>query len=156
EFAGSEQFVDGVGAPLLRPTLRVNGEVRELAAEGIAWERAVQWLPTFTCTSGSLVGRGSIFAPHGRDTDLSRPVYTMSVENRGPDTATIDIALDGTLGHRQMRVRSARPFADAHRASVSADDVVVLEGTALPGIVAFALGADGDAIVDATNGDAPT
>ena len=51
--------------------------------------------------------RGSIFAPHGRDTDLSGAVYTIAVENRGPETAQIELALEGTLGHRQMRVRSA-------------------------------------------------
>ena len=50
-----------VGRP---PTLRVNGEVRELAAGGIAWERAVQWLPTFTATVGQLVVRGTVFAPY--------------------------------------------------------------------------------------------
>jgi hypothetical protein len=155
EFAGSADFVEARGEPLLRPSLRVDGELRELAAEGIAWERAVQWLPTFTCTSGALVVRGSVFAPHGRDTDLSGAVYTISVENRGPETARIEIALEGVLGHRQMRVRSARPFADAHRVSEGADQVVVLEGTALPGIVAFALGADGDAAVEVQDGAAP-
>jgi hypothetical protein len=77
EFAGSERFLEARGAPLLRPTLRVDGEVRELAAEGIAWERAVQWLPTFTCTVGSLVLRGSIFAPHGRDTDVAGPRFSI-------------------------------------------------------------------------------
>src|SRR5205085_4222628 len=106
EFAGSTEFVNGTGAPLLRPSVRVDGALRELATEGIAWERAVQWLPTFTCTSGSLVMRGSIFAPHGRDTDLSGAVYTIAVENRGPETVQVEIALEGTLGHRQMRVRS--------------------------------------------------
>jgi len=156
EFAGSSDFVEGNGAPLLRPTLRVNGALRELATEGIAWERAVQWLPTFTCTSGALVVRGTIFAPHGRDTDLSGAVYTISVENRGPETAAIDIALEGALGHRQMRVRSPRAFVDAHRVTTGANDVVVLEGAALPGMVAIALGADGDATVQVTDGDAPT
>lgn len=155
EFAGSPDFVDGHGAPLLRPTLRVDGELRELAAEGIAWERAVQWLPAFTCTSGSLVVRGTIFAPHGRDTDLSGAVYTIAVENRGP-TVTIDLALEGVLAHRQMRVRSARAFDDAHRVSVGADDVIVLEGAELPGIVAFALGADGESTTEVGDGDAPS
>jgi hypothetical protein len=155
EFAGSADFIEGRGVPLLRPSLRVNGALRELATEGIAWERAVQWLPTFTCTSGSLVVRGSIFAPHGRDTDLSGAVYTISVENRGPETVDVELSLDGTLGHRQMRVRSARPFTDSHRVSAAPDQLVVLEGAALPGIVAFALGADGDAAVDVRDGDAP-
>jgi hypothetical protein len=61
------------------------------------------------------------------------------------------------LGHRQLRVRSARPFEDAHRARAVAGDVVVLEGAALPGPVAFALGADGDDAVleaDAASGRA--
>ncbi len=156
EFAGSENFVAGEGVPLLKPTLRVNGVLRDLSTEGIAWERAVHWLPTFTCTSGALIVRGSIYAPHGRDTDLSGAVYTISIENRGAETAEIDVALEGTLGHRQMRVRSARAFADPHRVAASSDGVVVLEGTALPGTVSFALGSDGDAAIDVRDGTAPT
>lgn len=159
EFAGSAEFADGQGAPLLRPSLRVNGAVRELSTEGIAWERAVQWLPTFTCTAGGLLVRGSIFAPHGRDTDLSGAVYTIAVENRSEDTAEVEVALEGQLGHRQLRVRSARPFVDAHRVSRADGDVVVLEGAALPGLVAFALGADPapDATrIEIGEGDRPT
>ena len=158
EFAGSPDYVRGEGEPLLRPTLRVNGEVRELAAEGIAWERAVQWLPTFTCTVGGLVVRGTVFAPHGRDTDLSGAVYTIAVENRSEATADVEIALEGVLGLRQLRVRSARPFDDAHRVEVGDDGVVVLEGAALPGPVAFALGADGwpdEAQVEVAPGERP-
>jgi hypothetical protein len=156
EFAGGPDFLDGTGEPLLRPTLRVNGELRALADEGIAWERAVQWLPTFTCTVGGLVVRGTVFAPHGRDTDLSGAVYTMSVENRGGDPVDVEIALEGVLGLRQLRVRSARPFEDAHRVRAVDDGVVVLEGSALPGPVAFALGADGpDAEVEAGDGERP-
>jgi hypothetical protein len=159
EFAGDPDFLAGGGAPLLRPALRVNGEVRELSAEGIAWERAVQWLPTFTCTAGGLLVRGSIFAPHGRDTDLSGAVYTIAVENRSEDVAEVELALEGQLGHRQLRVRSARAFVDPHRVARADDDVVVLEGAALPGLVAFALGADGaagEARVEIGDGDAPT
>ena len=155
EFAGDADFMGGQGAPLLRPTLRVDGELRELSAEGIAWERAVQWLPTFTCTVGSLVVRGTVFAPHGRDTDLSGAVYTISVENRGAATSEVEIALEGTLGHRQLRVRTPRAFDDAHRVSRSAD-LVVLEGAALPGIVTFALGADAEAEVEVNPGTRPT
>jgi hypothetical protein len=156
EFAGGPDFLEGRGAPLLRPTLRVDGVVRELADEGIAWERAVQWLPTFTCTVGTVVVRGTVFAPHGRDTDLSGAVYTIAVENRGPAEVEIGLALEGTLGHRQLRVRSARPFDDAHRVSRAPGDLVVLEGAALPGPVAFALGADGDdAVLEADAGERP-
>lgn len=156
EFAGGPDFLEGEGEPLLRPTLRVNGELRALAAEGIAWERAVQWLPTFTCTMGGLMVRGTVFAPHGRDTDLSGAVYTISVENRGENTADVEIALEGVLGLRQLRVRSARAFEDAHRVRAGDDGVIVLEGAALPGPVAFALGADSDdALVEVGEGEQP-
>ena len=159
DFAGDAGFLEGTGAPLLRPAIRVDGAPRALADEGIAWERAVQWLPTFTCTMGALVVRGTVFAPYGRDTDLSGAVYTIAVENRGATTVEVELALEGVLGHRQLRVRSGRPFDDAHRVSRAAADVVVLEGAALPGLVAFALGTDaaaGEAIVETGTGGRPT
>ncbi|MCC6430339.1 MAG: hypothetical protein IT354_05475 [Gemmatimonadaceae bacterium] len=145
EFAGSAQFAAGTGVPLCVPVLRVNGEVRALAAEGIAWERAVGWLPTFTCTVGTLLVRGTVFAPYGRDADMAGAVYTIGVENRGSEELTVEIALEGSLGHRQQRVRSARPFDDEHRVSIGADDVLLLEGTAIPGLAALAIGTDGPA-----------
>lgn len=152
ELAGAADFVHGQGAPLLRPVIRVDGEVRTLAAEGIAWERAVGWLPTFTCTVGSLVVRGTIFAPYGRDADMAGAVYTLAVENRSASDVTVEIAMEGTLGHRQQRVRSARPFDDEHLVSRGDDDVVLLEGAAIPGLVALAIGADGPARVEVDTG----
>ncbi len=143
EFAGSDGFAMGTGVPLFGPVLRVDGVVQALAAEGIAWERAVGWLPTFTCTVGTLLVRGTVFAPYGRDADMAGAVYTLGIENRGASEVSLEIALEGTLGHRQQRVRSARPFDDEHRVSVGADDVVLLEGTAVPGLAALAIGADG-------------
>ncbi|GJG88515.1 hypothetical protein tb265_36960 [Gemmatimonadetes bacterium T265] len=151
EFAGDPDFLGGAGAPLLRPVLRVDGVVRELGGEdgAIAWERAMHWLPTFTSTvDGTLIVRGTVFAPHGRDADLSGAVYTIAVENRGPAAVDVELSLEGTLGHRQLRVQTPRAFDDAARVH-RADDVLVLEGVALPGLVAFALGVDGDAVVDA-------
>lgn len=143
EFAGSDGFAMGTGVPLFGPVLRVDGVAQALAAEGIAWERAVGWLPTFTCTVGTLLVRGTVFAPYGRDADMAGAVYTLGVENRGASEVSLEIALEGTLGHRQQRVRSARPFDDEHRVSIGADDVVLLEGTAVPGLAALAIGADG-------------
>lgn len=143
EFAGSDGFAMGTGVPLFGPVLRVDGVPQALAAEGIAWERAVGWLPTFTCTVGSLLVRGTVFAPYGRDADMAGAVYTLGVENRGASDVSLEIALEGSLGHRQQRVRSARPFDDEHRVSIGADDVVLLEGTAVPGLAALAIGADG-------------
>jgi hypothetical protein len=152
EVAGAPDFVSGQGAPLMGPVLRVEGTVRALAAEGIAWERANGWLPTFTCTVGSLVVRGTIFAPYGRDADMAGAVYTLAVENRGPADVSIELAMEGTLGHRQQRVRTARPFDDEHVASRGEDEVVLLEGAAIPGMVAVAIGCDGPATVEVTEG----
>ena len=145
EFAGARGFEQGDGAPLFRPVVRVDGEVRELASEGIAWERAVGWLPTFTCTLGSLLLRGTVFAPYGRDADMAGAVYAITIENRGSDTHQVEIALEGVLGHRQQRVRTPREFDDAHRVVLGDNDTIILEGAAVPGMVAVALGADGAA-----------
>ncbi len=158
EFAGAREFEQGQGAPLFRPVIRVDGEERKLAAEGIAWERAVGWLPTFTCTVGSLLLRGTVFAPYGRDADMAGAVYAVTVENRSSDTHHVEIALEGVLGHRQQRVRTPRDFDDAHRVILGDDDTIVLEGAAVPGMVAVALGADGPVtreVSDASPG-APT
>lgn len=143
ELAGSSDFINAQGDPLLRPVLRVNGEVRELSAEGIAWERAMDWLPTFTCTVGSLVVRGTVFAPYGRDADMAGAAYAFTLENRGATATRVEVALDGVLGHRQQRVVSARAFDDNHVVDADGNETVVLEGSTLPGPVALAIGADG-------------
>jgi len=71
EFAGSADFLEGRGAPLLRPTIAVNGVARVLDSLELAWERALGWIPTFTCSVDGLLVRGTLFAPHGRDADLA-------------------------------------------------------------------------------------
>jgi hypothetical protein len=155
EFAGTADFLGGEGTPLLRPTIAINGTVRELASLELAWERALGWIPTFTCAVDGLLLRGTLFAPHGRDADLAGAVYAITVENRGSAPAQIAIALDGVLGHRQLRVRSPRAADDAHRVIEADEHVVVLEGTAQPGFAALAIAADGDARVTVQGGDAP-
>jgi hypothetical protein len=155
EFAGSADFLDAKGPPLFRPVLRVNGVVRELASLELAWERALAWLPTFTCTVDGLVVRGTLFAPHGRDADLAGAVYAIAIENRGDAPAAVGVSLEGVLGHRQLRVRSPRAAVDAHRAVPRDEQVIVLEGSAQPGFAALAVAADGDARLEVENGDAP-
>jgi hypothetical protein len=156
EFAGAEGFVDGEGDPLARLVITVDGERVELARGGIAWERALHWLPTFTSQVGDLVVRGTIFAPFGRDADIAGAVYAIAFENRGPNDRRVDIALEGTLGHRQLRVRTARPAGDAHRIRQAAGGVVLLDGVASPGHAALAFAADGEADVSVTDGERPT
>lgn len=156
EFAGAEGFVDGQGPALARPVIRVDGVEVELARAGIAWERALHWLPTFTSIVGDLVVRGTVFAPFGQDADIAGAVYTLAFENRGKRPVQLEVGLDGTLGHRQLRVRTPRAAEDAHRVREAAGGVVILDGVAVPGIAALALAADGDARVALGDGAAPT
>jgi len=155
EFAGSAEFLEGKGAPLLRPTLAVNGVARVLDSLELAWERALGWIPTFTCSVDGLLVRGTLFAPHGRDADLAGAVYAIAIENRGASVARVAISLEGVLGHRQLRVRSPRAADDAHRVIEGEQQVVVLEGTAQPGFAALAIAADGDARVETQAGESP-
>jgi hypothetical protein len=155
EFAGSSGFLGGEGDALIRPALRVGGEGRALAASGMAWERALGWLPTFTAVSEGVMLRGTVFAPYGRDADVAGAVYAFVVENRASGTQTFELSLGGVLGHRQQRIRSPRAFDDAHRVSVTADALVVLEGGALPSYAALAVGSDGPAEIDVGDSPAP-
>ena len=147
EVAGDAAFLTGEGPPLIRPVVRINGDVRELARSGLVWERAHDWLPTFTCILEGVVVRGTIFAPYGRDADIAGAIYALAVENRGSATVRVTLSAEGMLGHRQVRVRTPRPAVDAHRVSHDGD-VVLLEGTALPGFLALALTTDAAARIE--------
>jgi len=155
EFAGGPDFVEGTGPPLAKPTVRVNGVVRELAAEGMAWERISAWLPTFNCIAGELAVRGTIFAPYGRDADVAGAVYAISMVNRSKSPVDVTLSFEGTLGHRQQRIRSARTFDDAHRVTVGERGVIVLDGAAIPAHAALAVGGDGECEVTVTDGESP-
>ncbi len=156
EFAGSEGFLTGDGPALARPVLTVDGERIELAKGGIAWERAFNWLPTFTATVGDLVIRGTLFAPFGLDADIAGAVYALAVENRGSAERRVSFSLEGTLGHRQLRVRTPRPLDDASRVSAGPRGTVVLDGVSAPGLAALAIASDEDAAVTITDGASPT
>jgi hypothetical protein len=142
EFAGAPGFLDGMGAALARPSLDIGGVRHQLSDVPIAWERALGWIPTFTCTVGELVLRGTIFAPYGRDADVSGAVYALSIENRGKSDVDVGVTLAGTLGHRQLRVRTPRAFEDASRVSLGASGAVLLEGASLPGLATLAITGD--------------
>lgn len=145
EFAGSDAFLEGNGAALVRPTMAVNGKPVSLSEHGMVWERALHWLPTFTSTVGDLIVRGTIFAPFGRDADIAGACIALAVENRGATAADVTLSIEGTLGHRQLRVQTPRPFTDAHRVT-ALGDVIVLDGAEPPGYVALALAAEGEAV----------
>ncbi len=127
----------------------VDGEAVVLGASGMAWERALGWLPTFTCTVGSLLIRGMVFCPFGRDADMAGAVYTFAIENRGTKPRTVTLALEGNGGALVPRVRQARVAAGRLQGAV-ADGVVVLDPGVTPGLAAFALAADGNGEVSAT------
>lgn len=156
EFAGGPEFLDGSAPPLLRPVLVVDGVPRAIAADGVAWERALHWLPTFTAKVGQLTVRGTVFAPYGRDADIAGFAYAIAIENRGKEDVSLALRLEGTLGHRQLRVRTPTPFDDAHRVEEVEPGVVVLEGSALPGLVALAIASDEPAQVEIVDGAAPS
>lgn len=156
EFAGGAGFLDGAAPALLRPVFEVDGERVELGGAGMAWEQALEWLPTFATTVGELAVRGTIFAPFGRDADTAGAVYALSLENRAVRPLSVVCGVEGTLGHRQLRVSSPRPFEDPHRARRAPDDVVILEGAALPGMAALAVAAEGAAATVVQEGAEPT
>ena len=75
---GTRRSPSGDAPPLFKPIIEIDGAVQELARGTMAWERALAWLPTFTCTLGDVVVRGTIFAPYGRDADLAGAVYAIA------------------------------------------------------------------------------
>ena len=152
EFAGSAGFASGTGPPLLRPSIEISGSSHALSDVPIAWERALGWIPTFTCTLNDLVIRGTIFAPYGRDADVSGAVYALSIENRRDAELSIAVNLGGTFTHRQLRVRTSRTFGDPPRVSVAPSGAIILEGSALPELAAVALVGDSDAVAS-VNGE---
>ena len=141
EFAGGADFMDGRAPALLKPIVEIDGRVYDLSAGTMAWERALEWLPTFTCTLGDVVVRGTVFAPYGRDADLAGAVYAIALESRG-QARTVSLRMEGTLGHRQLRVRSARPVGDDSLVGRGSEGLVLLEGSAQPGLAALAITAD--------------
>ena len=146
EFAGGAGFLDGAAPALMKPILEIDGQAHELSGGTMAWERALEWLPTFTCSIGDVVVRGTIFAPYGRDADLAGAVYAIALESRGA-ARTVRVRLEGMLGHRQLRVRSARPTDDASLVTHGASGHLLLEGSAQPGLAALAVTADDEAEV---------
>lgn len=147
ELAGSPDFIDGRGTPLIRPVVEIDGQRVSLSDTSLAWERVVGWLPTYTTSIGSLVLRATIFAPYGRDADTAGLVYVVMVENRGTADVRLQLGLEGELGHRQLRVRTPRPFSDRHLARVGESNAVILSGSALPGVVALAIAAEGESTI---------
>ena len=145
EFAGSENFLEGNGPPVARPVFHVAGQPVELARHGIAWERANYWVPTFTTSVGSLVIRGTLFAPFGRDVDVPGAVYAFSVENRGESDVEVTFGLEGSVVHRELRVQTPRPVAAPTQVLEGPNGEVVVDGADTPGFAALALAADAEA-----------
>lgn len=150
ELAGDAAFLDGKGEPLAIPSFEIDGKVHRLSEVGMAWERAFGWVPTFTATLESVVIRGTIFAPFGRDGDIPAAVYALSVENRGDADRTITVRLTGSFGHQQLRIKTPRELPGDRIVTVNDGGTVVFEGSTVPSFVALALAADepGPAKVD--------
>ncbi len=153
EFAGGAEFLGGGSEPLIRIVIEVDGTRAVLGAEGIAWERESGWIPTFSAKIGALSIRGTVCAPHGANADVAGVVIALSVENRGGSTVNLIIGVEGTLGHRQLRVRSPRVFTDAHSVTASGD-AILLDGVSAESPVALAIGGEGglEAVADGAAG----
>src|ERR1043166_9119639 len=95
ELAGSPDFLEGTGRPLARPAIEIGGVRRELSSGSLTWERALSWIPTFTTTIDSILIRGTLFAPYGRDADVAGAVYALSLENRSGQPAAVTVMLSG-------------------------------------------------------------
>lgn len=152
EFAGSADFEKGNGPPLLRLAFENNGAAVELGASRMAWQRVLEWLPTFNSTVGDLVIRGTVFAPCGRAADFPGFVYAISIENRGTAPASVTFRVEGTLGIRQHRIRSARRFDEPHAMTLT-KDVITLSGSGARSDIALALAGDGMTANIVENGD---
>ena len=158
EFAGGPEFIAGGGPALLRPAVRIDGEPFAVGSEPLAWDQSVEWVPSFSTTvrDGMFAVRGTIFAPAGRDADVPGVIYVLSIANQTRAAARVELSVNGTLGHRQQRVRTPSAFADAHRVAAGAGDTVLLDGSAVPGPAALAVGADGVPVVECDiDGPAP-
>ncbi|HEX7939684.1 MAG TPA: hypothetical protein VF483_11915 [Gemmatimonadaceae bacterium] len=156
ELAGGPGFIDGEGPPLFRLRIKLGSKEYAFSDAQMVWERALGWLPTFTWTMGEVVVRGTIFAPFGRDSDAAGAVYALSVENRSAAKLDVVLIAEGTLGHRQLRVRTERAFEpDSHRVEAIEGDVV-LGGKSPDALVALAIGADGDSSVTVDHAKAST
>jgi hypothetical protein len=152
EFAGSPDFTEGEGAPLLAWRVRVDGAPLELGAGRMAWQRVLDWLPTFNTAVGDVTVRGTAFAPCGRRADFPGFVYVLSLENRASASISVECAAEGVLGHRQHRVRTPRAFTDAHDAA-AIGDVVTLGGVDPRSPVSLAIAGDGAAASCAIGSD---
>src|SRR5687767_9921927 len=141
EFAGSDRYLEGEGPPLMALRVTIDGVEKQIGSERMVWERELSWLPTFSCPLGDVVLRGTIFAPYGENADLAGAVITLSFENRASAPATVGVGLEGMLGHRQQRIRSARRFDDPHTARVDGS-AIVMEGRGSPGYCAIAVASD--------------
>jgi hypothetical protein len=156
ELAGGPGFIDGKAAPLVGFRLSVGERTARLGEEGMAWEREVGWIPSFTTKVGDIFVRGVICAPFGRNAETSGVVVEITLENRSSDLADCEFRVEGTLGHRQLRVRTAREFSDAHLITRGDSASVVLEGASAESPVAVAIGGDGEANVTISRGESPS
>jgi hypothetical protein len=155
EFAGSADFVNGCIEPLARVTLSIDGNPVLVGGDGIAWERESGWIPSFASRAGDISLRGVICAPFGKGADVSGVVVLVNVENRGHLPVSVELGIAGALGHRQLRIRTPRPFEDAHRVTEGSSRSVILDGSSPQSPVAIAVGADAESAISVEQSDLP-
>ncbi|MGH9422700.1 MAG: hypothetical protein ACRD3J_22190, partial [Thermoanaerobaculia bacterium] len=149
-------FLEGDSAPLAQLFVTVDDETRVLGSESISWERAFGWIPTFSCRVADLTVRGTICAPHGANADIAGVVISVSFQNKSGRPRTFSLGLRGTFGHRQLRIRTPRDFADGNSVIAAEGNSILLEGASAESPLAFAIGGDGDFTRTVTDAAVPS
>ena len=137
-------FLDGDAPALLKPIVEIDGVAQDLAAGTMAWERASSGFRPSRARSAT----SSCAARCSRRTAATpiSPAPSTPLRSRAAAGAAASVRMEGTLGHRQLRVRSARPVGRRFaRRRAGPKGLVLLEGSAQPGLVALAVTADGAA-----------
>jgi uncharacterized protein len=157
---GMASLVSWTGSPEPRPgdppLLRIRASVdgREIAFEGLRWERLDRWIPRFTIRTpdGTRV-TVTYCAPGGFDPLAAGGVIAVQVENGGRE-APVRVWLDGCWTDVLRTLGSTRPLRRDRCLHVPAAGVIALEAGEMPAGVALAIAADGsDAFTELVTGD---
>ena len=148
EFAGDAGFVDGRGRAAPAPVIEIDGVVRRprRGHDGVGARRRSGCPPSpARSATSSCAGRSS---PRTGATPTWRARCTRSAwRTADARRAASSCAWRARSATGSCACARRAPAEDAPRVSRSANGLVLLEGSAQPGLVALALGADGDADV---------
>ncbi|MFZ5815043.1 MAG: glycoside hydrolase family 125 protein [Bacillota bacterium] len=103
---GFRGLIEMVGAPLLLPSVEVNG--RPVPLEGLTWERQGGWVPAFAGRAGGLAVRGLYLAPVGQRGFITR----LSIR-AGDEPARVVLGFRGHWGETLHTINESKPLEGA-------------------------------------------